>query len=150
MLAKIITPCLFRLFTLGEKKQSILLPLRYCYTSETKKSYLRNARGNTDYEPQSSYSNLAPLQCRTCTHQVQLLEKDHAEWLSLCLLCLNHLAGTTVFFSLIDLNLSHLANKQQASINAEIHPCMLTGNCKHIKAKINLVSQVCFLQLQIY
>lgn len=59
------------------------------------------------------------------THQVQLLDGDHAEWLSLCLLCLNHLADTTVFFSFTDLNLSHLATKYQTSINAEIPACLL-------------------------
>lgn len=90
-------------------------------------------QGITEYEPQSSHSILASVQCRTYTQQGQLLDGDHAVWLSLCLLCLNHLAGTTVFFSFIGLNLSHLANKQETSINAEIHPRMLTGNCKCIQ-----------------
>lgn len=83
-----------------ERKYPVLLQLCYCYAFEPNGAYL--CKGWRSY---SLWISRALVQIwllwsvgHTHTGQAQWLNGDPAEWLSLCLMCLNHLADTILLF----------------------------------------------------
>lgn len=98
---------------LGEKKNPVLLQCKNHYAFEPNGAYLcKDWRSYWLWISRALVQIWLLLKCRTHTHPAGTV----VIWRTLlsgclCLLCLSHLAYTTVFFSFISLNVSHLDNK---------------------------------------
>lgn len=132
------------LIALWEKKYPVLLQLCYCYAFEPNGAYLWKGWRSYWLWISRALVHIWLLWStgQTHTQQAQLLDRDSAEWLSLCLLCLNYLSGTTAFFSFISLICPiWKTNSRPLSMQKIIQSCI--GNKKnHAKIWINLVSEI--------
>lgn len=102
----IINTCFFDSPTFEKEKYLHLLQLCHCYAFEPNSAYLCKGWRSYRFWISRALTQIWLLWSPGYTHtqQEKLLDGDPAEWLSLCLLCLSHFAGTTVFFSFIRLN----------------------------------------------